>query len=93
MNKDTPARKAMKFYFEQNQAGKFRGRKRTTIVNTLNRDITNTKLVYPHFDLPQLRTELDLYNIRVKAKNRVLWRKRVKMIFDAAYSLKMSNFV
>ena len=93
MNKDTPARKAMKFYFERNNAGKFRGRKRTTIVNTLNRDITNTKLVYPHFDLTQLHTELDLHNIRVKAKNRVLWRKRVKMIFDAAYSLKMSDFV
>ena len=52
MHKDTPARKAMKFYFEQSGAKKFKGRKRTTIVNTLNRDITNTKQIYPQFDLP-----------------------------------------
>ena len=92
MDKNTPARKAMKFYFEQSNAKKFKGRKRTTIVNTLNRDIIKTKQVYPHFDLPELRTELDLHNIRVKAKNRKLWRMRVKMIRDAAYSLRMKEY-
>ena len=93
MHKDTPARKAMKFYFEQSGAKKFKGRKRTTIVNTLNRDITNTKQIYPQFDLPKLNSELDLHNIRVKAQNRVLWRKRVKMIYDAAYSLRMRDYL
>ena len=93
MDKETPARKAMKFYFEHIHATKFRGRKRTTIVSTLNRDIANTKQIYPQFDLPQLHTELDLHNIRVKATNRTLWRKRVKMIYDAAYSLRMRNYV
>ncbi len=93
MDKDTPARKAMKFFSEKTDAKKFRGRKRTTIVTTLNRDIQNTKLKYPHFDLPTLRTELDLHNIRVKATNRNLWRKRVAMIYEAAYSSKMKKFI
>ena len=93
MDKDTPARKAMKFYFEQTNAAKFKGRKRTTIVNTLNRDITTTKQTFPQFDLPPLNSELDLHNIRVKATNRTLWRKRVKMIHDAAYSLRMKDYL
>ena len=92
MDKDSPARKAMKYYFEHSDAKKFRGRKRTTIVTTLNRDITLTKQKYPQFDLPQIKTELDLHNVRVKATNRILWRKRVKMIYDAAYSSRMKDF-
>ena len=91
MDKDTPARKAMKYFFEQTEAEKYRGRKRTTIVTTLNHDIALTKQTYPHFDLQPLHTELDLHNIRVKATNRVLWRKRVKMVYDAAYSLQMKK--
>ena len=31
-------------------------------------------------------TEIDLRNIRVKAKNRKLWQKKVEMVVDAAYS-------
>ena len=91
MDKDTPARKAMQFFFEKTNAKKFRGRKRTTIVTTLNRDIHNTRLQHPQFDLPTLKTELDLHNIRVKATNRVLWRRRVNLVYDAAYSLRMQK--
>ena len=91
MDKDTPARKAMKFFFEKTDATKFRGRKRTTIVTKLN--INNTKLKYPQFDLPTLQTELYIHNIRVKATNRNLWRKRVEMIYKAAYSSKMEKFI
>ena len=93
MDKDSPARKAMKYYFEHSDAKKYRGRKRTTIVSTINRDIKLTKQIYPHFDLPQLKSELDLHNIRVKAQNRTLWRKRVKMVYDAAYSLRMKDYM
>ena len=93
MDKERPARKAMKFYFEKTNVKKYRGRKRATIVTTLNRDIHNTKQQYPQFDLPTLNTEMDLHNMRVKAKNRNLWRKRVGMIFNAVYSSKMENFI
>ena len=91
MNKDTPARKAMKFYFEEIHGKKFRGRKRTTIVTTLNRDIELTKKKFPNFDLKPLNSLLDLHNARVKAKNKVLWRKHVEMVFQAAYSSKLKN--
>lgn len=91
MHPDSPARKAMKFYFEERTERKFRGRKRSTIVSTLNRDITNTKKKYPAFDIPLLTSLLDLHNVRVKAKNKVLWRKRVELIRQAAYSLKVKK--
>ena len=91
MDKDTPARKAMQFFFEKTNAKKFRGRKRTTIVTTLNRNIHNTRLQHPQFDLLILKNELDLHNIRVKAKNRVLWRRRVNLVYDAAYSLRIQK--
>ena len=43
------------------------------------------------FDLPLLRSELDLHNIRVKAKDKKNWKKRVAMVFKAAYSLKLKK--
>ncbi len=87
LNEQTPARKAMRYYF-QVPAGrkKFRGRKRATLITTLNRDITRTREHNPHFRIPHLKTELDLRNIRVKATNRKFWQKVVKMVTDAAYS-------
>ena len=91
MKADTPARKAMKFYFEERPEEKYRGRKRTNIVNTLNRDIILTKKKYPRFDIKPLNSLLDLHNARVKAKNRVVWRKYVDMVFNAAYSSKLKN--
>ena len=89
MHKDTPARKAMKYFFEKESANKFSGRKRSTIVTTINRDIMDTKKKYHRFDLPVLKTELDLHNIRVKATDRRLWRKRVEMVASTAYSDKL----
>ena len=87
LNENTPARKAMKWFF-QVPVGckKFRGRKRATIVTTLNRDIERTRQQNTNFTLPNLNSELDLRNIRVKALNRKYWQKLVKMVTDAAYS-------
>ena len=87
LNENTPARKAMKWFF-QVPVGvkKFKGRKRATIVTTLNRDIQRTKEHDKNFLLPCLNSELDLRNIRVKALNRKHWQGIVKMVTDAAYS-------
>ena len=52
----------------------------------INRDITITKQHNPQFRLPNLKTELDLRNIRVKATNRKHWQKIVRMVTDAAYA-------
>ena len=87
MDEKTPVRLAMKYYFQvPPNAKKFRGRKRTTIVTTINRDIQRTKTLYPEFDLKPINSELDLRNVRVKAMNRKHWQKRVAMVTAAAYS-------
>ena len=87
MNANTPARLAMNFYFQDTGHKKFRGRPRTTIVTTINRDIKRTQRQYPHtFDIKPIHSELDLRNVRVKAKNRKLWQKRTNMVTAAAYS-------
>ena len=91
MHKDTPARRAMKFFFEKENIKKFRGRKRSTIVTTINKDIKRTKKKYPNFDLNELNSELNLHNVRVKATNKKLWRKRVGLVESAAYSEKLKQ--
>ena len=63
LDKETPARKAMKFMFETRSAEKFKGRKRATILTTINRDIKDTNRYIPTFNTKQLKTEVDLHNI------------------------------
>ena len=92
MNENTPARKAMRYFFQIPEGHKkFRGRKRATIVTTLNRDIERTRVHNADFQLPLLKTELNLRNIRVIALNREQWQRIVKMVTDAAYCLKFLN--
>ena len=86
MGENTPARKAMNYFFQVPQASKFKGRKRATIVSTLNRDIERTRAQSEEFVVPLLKSELDLQNIRAKALDRNHWQKIVKMVTNAAYS-------
>ena len=87
LDEKTPARKAMRYFFIQpTNPKKFRGRKRKTIVTTLNRDIERTNKLFRSFDIKPMKTELDLRNVRVKATNRNAWRRRVDMVVKAAYS-------
>ena len=61
----------MKYFFiKPIGVKKFRGKKRATIVTTINRDIIRTRERFPEFDVHPLKSELDLWNVRVKAKNR-----------------------
>ena len=86
INANTPARLAMRFYFQETGSRKFRGRPQTTIVTSINRDIKRTQKLHPQFDIKPLKAELDLHNIRVKATNRKHWQKRVSLVTAAAYS-------
>ena len=81
-----PARKAMKYFFEYRSAKKFLGRKRTTIITTLNKDIKRTKQKFPSFPVVPLISQVSLQNTYTKAKNRKLWLKIVKQVVDSAYS-------
>ena len=83
---DCPARKAMRYFFEKRSNKLFRGRKRTTIVTTLNEDIRRTKAAYPAFPVIPLKSQVSLQNMHSKAKNRRLWKKIVNMVIESADS-------
>ena len=86
INSNTPPRRAMKYFFENRSAKKYKGRKRATLITTINRDIKRTKELHPNFQVQELRNELNLFNARMKAKNRQHWGKIVKQVVEAAYS-------
>ena len=67
-----PARKAMKYYFEEWTNKIFRGRRRTTIVSTLNEDIKRTKEDDITFPVTPFVSKVSLQNLYTKAKNRKL---------------------
>ncbi len=83
---ECPARRAMQYYFEKRTCKKFPGRKRTTIITTINRDIQRAKNKYPSFKVIPLISLVSLQNIYTKAKNRTLWRSIVKQVVDSVYS-------
>ena len=83
---ESPARQAMKFYFEERKSRhKIKGT-RTTIVTTINDDIYRTITKNPSCGLCPLQTHVSLQNMRTKAKNRKLWSVIVNQVVDSAYS-------
>ena len=68
MPADCPARKAMRYYFEERTYKIFRGRRRTTIVSTLNEDIKRTKGDDITFPVTALVSQVSLQNLYTKAK-------------------------
>ena len=83
---DCPARKAMRHYFEERTNKIFRGRRRTTIVSTLNKDIKRTKGDDITFPVTPLVSQVSLQNLYTKAKNRKLRSKIVQQVVKSAYS-------
>ena len=82
---DSPARKAMRNYFEERTNKIFRER-RTTIVSTLNEDIKRTKGDDITFPVTPLVSQVSLQNLYTKAKNRKLRSKIVQQVVKSAYS-------
>ena len=74
---DCPARKAMRYYFEERANKKFVGRRRTTIVTTINEDLRGTKEKHTDFPITPLTSLVSLQNIYTKVKNGKLWQKVV----------------
>ena len=83
---DCPARKVMRYYFEERNNKIFRGRRRTPIVSTLNEDIKQTKGDDVTFPVTPLVSQVSLQNLYTKAKNRKLWSKIVQQVVKSAYS-------
>ena len=81
-----PARKAMRYYFEERTNKIVRGRRRTNIVRTLNEDIKRTKEDDINFSVTPLVSQVSIQNLYTKAKNRKLWSKTVQQVVKLAYS-------
>ena len=81
---DCPARKAMRYYFEE-RTNKIL-RRRTTIVSTLNEDIKRTKEDDITFSVTPFVSQVSLQNLYTKDKNRQLWSKIVQEVVKSAYS-------
>ena len=87
LNANTPARKSMKYYFEERKTSKkFFGRPRTTLVSTINKDIRTTRQKDPTFPVNELVSQVSLQNIAHKARNKKLWVKIVRSVLSSAYS-------
>ena len=86
MPADCPARKAMRYYFEERTNKIFRGRRRTTIVRTLNEDIRRTKGDDIAFPVTPLVSQVSLQNLNTKAKNRKLWSNIVQQVVKSVRS-------
>ena len=86
LDANTPARKSMKFFFEKRSNKKYPGRKRATIYTTIQRDIHKTCQKNPDFVIRKFKTEIDLHNLGVKARNKKHWRRIVREVVEAAYS-------
>ena len=81
-----PAKKAIRYYFEERTNKIFQGRRKTTLVSTLNKDIKRTKGDDITFPVTPLVSQVSLQNLYTKAKNRKLWSKIVQQVVKSAYS-------
>ena len=73
---DCPARKVMRYYFEERTKKIFRGRRRTTIVSNLNQDIKRTKGDDITFPVTPLVSQVSLQNLYTKASSgQILYSK------------------
>ena len=86
LDKERPARNSMKFILEKRSKKKFRGRKRATIRTTVSRDIKKTKEKNPSFSIREIKSEIAIHNIGVKARNKKHWKVVVNQMVQAAYS-------
>ena len=72
---DCPASKGISYFFEEWTNKTFVGRRRTTIVTTINEDIRGTKQKQTDLPITPLISLVSLQNNHTKAKNRKLWQK------------------
>ena len=86
---NTPAAKAMKFYFVKIEGSKkFRGRPRNTIVTTLNDDIlslfSSKNTITEKYNIKKITSYLDIENLRRLAFNRNVWKELTNELYKVA---------
>ena len=86
---NTPAAKAMKFYFMKIEGSKkFRGRPRNTILTTLNDDIlslfSSKSTITEKYNIKKITLYSDIENLRRLAFNRNVWKELTKELYRVA---------
>ena len=92
MDSETPANKAMLYYFENNYAQQYQGRPRTTIVTTLNNDIQRNRNKLPNLPVITLKSLSDLQKLKELAQDRDAWEKFVNDINKVAEDEKSYSY-
>ena len=84
---ETPAQKAMNYYFEKSNSKKFRGRPIMSLPVSLHNDIIMLKkhnMFKDKYSITQLKSTNDLESLRLLAQERQTWTALVKDIYVAA---------
>ena len=84
---ETPAQKAMNYYFEKSGSKKFRGRPVVSLPVSLHGDIIKLKKhkkFKNKYSITQLKSTNDLESLRLLAQERQTWTTLVKDIYVAA---------
>ena len=66
----SPTKKAMRYYLEERTKKKFVGKRKTTIVTTINNDISKAKEKHTDFSITPLIFLVSFQNIHLKANNK-----------------------
>ena len=82
LDKDTPAQKAMGYYFTESTTGKYRGRPRVNLPQKLNEDLER------YGNGMKLKTVEDLKTLKDIAEDRKAWKYLVERIYVAAKAEK-----
>ena len=89
LDRNTPAAKAMKFYFIKIEGSKkFRGRPRNTIVITLNNDMLSlfysNSTAIEKYNIKKITSNFELENLRRLAFERNVWKELTKELYRVA---------
>ena len=99
MGNETPAVKAMHYFFSTIKAArKFRGRPRTTIHTTLSKDVKDLLATNSDFintlNIPKTFSKIsDLERFQSIAQDRKIWKKIIKVLGHAAKAKKSYNMI
>ena len=85
MDENAPAQKAMTWYFEGRIGRLGFGRRRTSIVETLNNDIILARTHYPTLEIFPMYILRDLNCLRRLASDRLKWKQISKLVVASAY--------
>lgn len=88
MNEESPAHKAMVYYFSPPTTSSFIGRPRITLPYTLSQDLektaSNNNVEFNRYGIDRLKSNKDFEKLKLLAKDRNKWKQFSMMIYKTA---------